>query len=167
MTQPHIFPFPQPPQSNKSPAGTTDAAPHFPISSTTTTEQPNPQQAQQTQPQIFQFPQPPQSSQVSFIAWKIRKIGEASADTAATETYYMKGYYNLEEETIKVKIWAAKSSSTSETSVYKLVINADFKTEQQIPSRHNRRSPTFSHFLNHHNRANKSPADATDASTIS
>src|SRR6218665_2310574 len=41
--------------------------------------------------------------QISFIAWKIRKIGEASADTAATETYYMKGYYNLEEETIKVK----------------------------------------------------------------
>src|SRR6218665_2178372 len=38
------------------------------------------------------------SSQISFIAWKIRKIGEASADTAATETYYMKGYYNLEEE---------------------------------------------------------------------
>ena len=36
------------------------------------------------------------SSQISFIAWKIRKIGEASADTAATETYYMKGYYNLE-----------------------------------------------------------------------
>ena len=31
------------------------------------------------------------SSQISFIAWKIRKIGEASADTAATETYYMKG----------------------------------------------------------------------------
>src|SRR6218665_434363 len=25
-------------------------------------------------------------SQISFIAWKIRKIGEASADTAATET---------------------------------------------------------------------------------
>ena len=44
------------------------------------------------------------SSQISFIAWKIREIGEASADTAATETYYMKGYYNLEEETIKVKI---------------------------------------------------------------
>ena len=44
------------------------------------------------------------SSQISFVAWKIRKIGEASADTAATETYYMKGYYNLEEETIKVKI---------------------------------------------------------------
>jgi len=43
-------------------------------------------------------------SQISFIAWKIRKIGEASADTAATETYYMNGYYNLEEETIKVKI---------------------------------------------------------------
>ena len=44
------------------------------------------------------------SSQISFIAWKIRKIGEASADTAATEAHYMKGYYNLEEETIKVKI---------------------------------------------------------------
>ena len=44
------------------------------------------------------------SSQISFIAWKIRKIGEASADTAATEAYYMKRYYNLEEETIKVKI---------------------------------------------------------------
>ena len=44
------------------------------------------------------------SSQISFIAWKIRKIMEASADTAATETYYMKGYYNLEEEKIKVKI---------------------------------------------------------------
>ena len=43
------------------------------------------------------------SSQVSFIAWKIRKIGEASADTATTETYYMKGCYNFEEETIKVK----------------------------------------------------------------
>jgi len=42
------------------------------------------------------------SSQISFIAWKIRKIGEATADTAATETYYMRGYYNLEEETIKV-----------------------------------------------------------------
>src|SRR6218665_355139 len=35
------------------------------------------------------------SSQISFIAWKIRKIGEASADTAATEAHYMKGYYNL------------------------------------------------------------------------
>ena len=44
------------------------------------------------------------SSQISFIAWKIRKIGEASADTAATETYNRKGYYNMEEETIKVKI---------------------------------------------------------------
>ena len=44
------------------------------------------------------------SSQIAFIALKIRKIGEASADTAATETYYMKGYYNLEEETSKVKI---------------------------------------------------------------
>ena len=43
------------------------------------------------------------SCQISFIAWKITKIGEASAETAATETYYMKGYYNLEEETIKVK----------------------------------------------------------------
>jgi len=43
------------------------------------------------------------SSQVKY-AWKIRKNGEASAETAATETYYMKGYYNLEEETIKVKI---------------------------------------------------------------
>ena len=53
------------------------------------------------------------SSQISFIAWKIRKLGEASADTAATETYYMKGYYNLEEETKKR---AAKSSSTNETS---------------------------------------------------
>ena len=30
--------------------------------------------------------------------------GEASADKATTETYYMKGYYNLEEEKIKVKI---------------------------------------------------------------
>ena len=49
------------------------------------------------------------SSQISFIAWKIRKIGEASADTTATDTYYMKGYYNLEEEKIKVKIWAIKS----------------------------------------------------------
>ena len=35
---------------------------------------------------------------------RLERIGEASADTAATETYYMKGYYNLEEETIKVKI---------------------------------------------------------------
>ena len=43
------------------------------------------------------------SSQISFIT-KIIKNGEASADTAATETYYMNGYYNLEEETIKVKI---------------------------------------------------------------
>ena len=32
-------------------------------------------------------------SQISFIAWKIRKIGEAPADTAATETYYIKGKY--------------------------------------------------------------------------
>ena len=76
------------------------------------------------------------SSQISFITWKIRKIGEASADTAATETYYMKGYYNLEEETIKVKIWAAESSSTNETSVYKLVINADFKTAITLMQRH-------------------------------
>ena len=44
------------------------------------------------------------SSQISFIAWKIRKIGETSADTAGTEAHYMKGYYNLEEETIKMKI---------------------------------------------------------------
>jgi len=35
---------------------------------------------------------------------RLERIGEASADTAATETYYMKGYCNLEEETIKVKI---------------------------------------------------------------
>ena len=49
-------------------------------------------------------------SQISFIAWKIRKIGEASADTAATETNYMKGYYNLEEETIKVKYYSTKTS---------------------------------------------------------
>src|SRR6218665_846256 len=76
------------------------------------------------------------SSQISFIAWKIRKMGEASADTAATEAHYMKGYYNLEEETIKVKIWAAKSSSTNETSVYKLVINADFKTAIKPTQRH-------------------------------
>src|SRR6218665_3734178 len=34
---------------------------------------------------------------------KIRKIGEASADIAATETYYIKGYCDL-EETIKVQI---------------------------------------------------------------
>jgi len=40
-------------------------------------------------------------SNIVHCTWKIRKIGEASADTAATETYYMKGYYNLEEETIK------------------------------------------------------------------
>ena len=44
------------------------------------------------------------ASQIALIASKIRKIGEASADTAATETYFMKGCYNLEEETIKVKI---------------------------------------------------------------
>ena len=75
------------------------------------------------------------SSQISFIAWKIRKIGEASADTAATEIYYMKGYYNL-EETIKVKIWATKSSLTNETSVYKLVINANFKTAITLMQRH-------------------------------
>src|SRR6218665_2478918 len=75
-------------------------------------------------------------SQISFIAWKIRKIWEASADTAATEAHYMKGYYNLEEETIKVKILAAKSSSTNETSVYRLVINADFKTAITPMQRH-------------------------------
>ena len=45
----------------------------------------------------------PLSSQVSFITWQIRKIGEASADTATTETYYIQGYYNL-EETIKAQI---------------------------------------------------------------
>src|SRR6218665_3286298 len=46
------------------------------------------------------------SSQVTYrlLHGRLEKIGEASADTAATETYYMKGYYNLEEETIKVKI---------------------------------------------------------------
>src|SRR6218665_3462860 len=46
------------------------------------------------------------SSQVKYrlLHGRLEKIGEASADTAATETYYMKGYYNLEEETIKVKI---------------------------------------------------------------
>jgi len=37
------------------------------------------------------------SSQISFIAWKIRKIGEASADTATGETYYIKGYYDLKK----------------------------------------------------------------------
>src|SRR6218665_3172285 len=44
------------------------------------------------------------SSQVKYrlLHGILEKIGEASADTAATETYYMKGYYNLEEETIKV-----------------------------------------------------------------
>src|SRR6218665_60020 len=46
------------------------------------------------------------SSQVKYrlLHGRLERIGEASADTAATETYYMKGYYNLEEETIKVKI---------------------------------------------------------------
>src|SRR6218665_2446611 len=48
----------------------------------------------------------------------------------------MKGCYNLEEETIKVEILAAKSSSTNETSVYKLVINADFKTAITLMQRH-------------------------------
>ena len=42
------------------------------------------------------------SSQIFFIAWKIGKIGEASADTSTTETYYVKGYYDL-EETIKLQ----------------------------------------------------------------
>jgi len=45
------------------------------------------------------------SSQVKFRLLherKIRKIGEASADTTATETYYIKGCYNL-EETIKTQ----------------------------------------------------------------
>ena len=53
---------------------------------------------------FFWFRRQVKSSQISFIAWKIRKIGEASADTDTTETYYMKGCYNLEEEMIKVKI---------------------------------------------------------------
>ena len=46
-------------------------------------------------------------SQVKYrlLHGRLERIGEASADTAATETYYMKGYYNLEEEKIKVKIW--------------------------------------------------------------
>src|SRR6218665_3128219 len=46
------------------------------------------------------------SSQVKYrlLHGSLEKNWEASADTAATETYYMKGYYNLEEETIKVKI---------------------------------------------------------------
>ena len=46
------------------------------------------------------------SSQVKYrlLHGRLERIGEASADTAATETYYMKGYYNLEEETIKVKV---------------------------------------------------------------
>jgi len=47
------------------------------------------------------------SSQISFIAWKIRKIGEALADTATTEIYYIKGYYDL-EETIKVQNLSSK-----------------------------------------------------------
>ena len=39
----------------------------------------------------------PMSSQVKYrlLHGRLEKIGEASADTAATETYYMKGYYNL------------------------------------------------------------------------
>ena len=47
-----------------------------------------------------------ESSQVKYLLLhgRLERIGEASADTAATETYYMNGYYNLEEETIKVKI---------------------------------------------------------------
>jgi len=42
---------------------------------------------------------------ISFIKWQIRKIGEASADTAATETW--RGNYNL-EEAIEVQISADK-----------------------------------------------------------
>ena len=45
-----------------------------------------------------------QSVKYRLLHGRLEKIGESSADTAATETYYMKGYYNLEEETIKVKI---------------------------------------------------------------
>ena len=45
-----------------------------------------------------------QSSQYCLLHGRLERIGEGSADTAATETYYMKGYYNLEEETTKVKI---------------------------------------------------------------
>jgi len=40
---------------------------------------------------------------------RLKRSGKASADTSATETYYMKGYYDL-EETIKVQ----KSEYTSE-----------------------------------------------------
>ena len=40
-------------------------------------------------------------SQISFIAWKIRKIGEASADTAATETCYMKGIIIWKKKRLK------------------------------------------------------------------
>ena len=42
------------------------------------------------------------SIQISFIAWKIRKMREASSDTVATETYYMKGCYNLGYDRIPV-----------------------------------------------------------------
>src|SRR6218665_2946928 len=43
------------------------------------------------------------SSQVKYrlLHGRLEKIGEASADTAATETYYMKGYYNLEKKRLK------------------------------------------------------------------
>src|SRR6218665_1608301 len=64
------------------------------------------------------------TSQISFIAWKIRKIGEASADTAATEAHYMKGYYNLEFAIQFLfnqrPIWLVIVSSTQ------LLVNKDF-----------------------------------------
>src|SRR6218665_4149069 len=69
-------------------------------------------------------------SQISFIAWKIRKIGEASADTAATEAHYMKGYYNLEEETIKVCEQAVKETNSpfiSKRIAYHCSIQHDVK----------------------------------------
>ena len=49
---------------------------------------------------------------------------------------HIKGYYDL-EETIKVqKSGAVKSSSTNDNNVYKLVMNADFKTAITLTQRH-------------------------------
>ena len=66
---------------------------------------------------------------------RLERLGRPQL-TATTETYYIKGYYDL-EETIKVQKSEQRTSSSTklnENNVYKLVINADNQSINQSVS---------------------------------
>src|SRR6218665_2446454 len=72
------------------------------------------------------------TSQVKFrlLHERLERLGsQPPADTAATETYYIKEYYNL-EETIKVQISKQRRvvRQNNAKNVYILFMNAVFKT---------------------------------------